>query len=95
MPSVSINRSKFEILQDIFLVDPGFYKPAEVDMILAAQYFYHFLRQGQIPITNHPAVFQETELRWMMVRCFNQTLAKQAKVYCDFIKFSDLPLFLI
>ncbi|XP_033213767.1 uncharacterized protein LOC117170833 [Belonocnema kinseyi] len=92
MPTLPVDRSSFEIPQDLFLADPGFHNPTEVDMILGAQYFYHFLRQGQILITNHPAVFQETELGWVVAGCFHQVLAKHAKVYCNFTKFSDLSL---
>ena len=92
MLTLPIDRSSFTIPQDLFLADPGFHNPAEVDVILGAQYFYRFLRSGQIPITSHPAVFQETELGWVVAGSFHQTLAKHAKVYCNFTKFADLSL---
>ena len=50
------------------------------------------MRSGQIPITSHPVVFQEIELGWVVARSFHQTLAKHAKVYCNFTKFADLSL---
>ena len=90
MPTMPIDRSSFMIQQGLFLADPGFHNPAEVDMILGAQYFYHFLRSGQILITSHPAVFQETELGWEVAGSFHQTLAEHAKVYYNFIKFADI-----
>ena len=90
MPTLPIDRNSFEMPQDLFLADPGFYNPTEVDMILGAQYFHHFLRPGQIRIKNHPAVLQETELGWVVAGCFHQSVAKHAKVYCNFTKFSDL-----
>ncbi|XP_033218124.1 uncharacterized protein LOC117173593 [Belonocnema kinseyi] len=81
MPTLPVDRSSFKIPQDLFLADSGFHNPTEVDMIQGAQYSYHFLRQGQILIENHPAVFQETELGWVVAGCFHQALAKHAKVY--------------
>ena len=60
MPTLPIDRNSFEMPQDLFLPDPGFYNPNEVDMTLSAQYFYQFLRPGQIQIKNQPAVLQET-----------------------------------
>ena len=82
MPTLPIDRSSFTTPQDLFFANPGFPNPAEVVMILGAQYFYHFLRSRQIPITSHPAVFHETELGWVVAGSFHQTLAKHAKVYC-------------
>ena len=93
MPTLPINKNVFKIPQDLFLADPEFNCPAEVDMILGAQYFYHFLRPGRISVTGHSAVFQETELGWVVAGCFNnQTRPSAGKVFCNFTKFSDLSI---
>ncbi|XP_033225903.1 uncharacterized protein LOC117178585 [Belonocnema kinseyi] len=92
MPSELIDRKSIPIPKGVFLADPEFHQPSEVNIILGAQYFYQFLRPGQIPIANHEAVLQENELGWVVAGCFHQTRARQGMVYCNFTKFSDLPL---
>ena len=92
MPTLPINRNSFKVPHGLVLADPEFHKPAEVNMILGAQYFYQFLYPGQISITSHSAVFQETELGWVVAGCFHQTQTKLAKVYCNFTRFSNSSL---
>ena len=92
MPSIPIDRTSISIPQDIILTDPNFQTPAEVDIILGAQYFYHFFRAGKISIENHPAILQETEFVWIVAGTFNHGREKQSKVYCKYTDFSDLSL---
>ena len=93
MPTLPINKNLFKISQDLFLADPEFNCPAEIDMILGAQYFYHFLSLGQITVTGHSAVFQETVLGQVVAGCFNnQARANAGKVHCNFTKFADLSI---
>ena len=88
MPSIPIDRNSVSIPQNLFLADPDFQTPAEVDIILGAQYFYHFMRAGKILINNHPAVLQETEFGWVIAGTFNHKRAKSSKVYCNYTEFS-------
>ena len=92
MPSIPIDRNSVSIPQNLFLADPDFQTPAEVDIILGAQYFYHFMRAGKILINNHSAVFQETEFGWVIAGTFNHKRAKSSKVYCNYTEFSNLAL---
>ncbi|XP_033231521.1 uncharacterized protein LOC117182536, partial [Belonocnema kinseyi] len=77
---------------NLFLADPDFHIPAEIDMILGAQYFYHFLRTGKISIVVHIAVFQGTEFGWVVAGTFNHKRVKESKIYCNYTNFSDLSL---
>lgn len=92
MLSIPLDIKNIPIPNGLFLAHPEFHRPADVDIILGAQYLYQFLGQGQIPISNQQAVFQETELGWVVAGCFHQTHAKLGRVYCHFSKMSDLPL---
>ena len=92
MPSIPIDRSSFSTPQDLFLADPNFQTPAEVDIILGAQYFYHFMGSGKIPIEGHPAVFQETDFGWVVAGTFNHKHTKKSKISCNNMNFSELPL---
>ena len=67
MPSLPINRAAFEIPKNIFLADPEFYKPAEIDILIGVKLFYRLLCVGQIELKNHPdAVLQKTQLGWIV-----------------------------
>ena len=94
MPTVPFDCNSFKIPQDLFLADPKFDCPAEIDMILEAQYFYHFLRSGQISAAGHSAIFQKTDLGWVVAGCFNNQSRSRnsSKVYCNFTKFADLSI---
>ncbi|XP_033227867.1 uncharacterized protein LOC117179832 [Belonocnema kinseyi] len=79
MPSVLIDRKPIPIPKGVFLADPAIHQPFEVDSILGANYFYQFLCPVQIPIANHEAMLQETELVWVVAGCFHQTRVRQGK----------------
>ncbi|XP_033221191.1 uncharacterized protein LOC117175592 [Belonocnema kinseyi] len=92
MPSLPIDLSSFDIPQDIVLADPNFQTPQNIDMILGAQYFYHLLLPGKIPIKQHASVLQETELGWVVAGGIHQTRAKLHNIHCNFTKMAQVPL---
>ncbi|XP_033225735.1 uncharacterized protein LOC117178417 [Belonocnema kinseyi] len=59
MPSIPINRNSISTPQNLFLADPDFHILAEIDMILGAQYFYHFLRTRKISIVGPQPFFKK------------------------------------
>ena len=72
MPSLPINRAAFEIPKNIFLADPEFYKPSEIDILIGVKLFYKLLCLGQIELKNHPdAVLQKTQLGRIVAREIN------------------------
>ena len=63
MPSIQLNRAKLEIPKNIFLADPEFHKPAEVDLLIGVKLFYKLLCVGHIELKNHPdAILQKAQL---------------------------------
>ncbi|XP_033218228.1 uncharacterized protein LOC117173695 [Belonocnema kinseyi] len=88
MPSVEINRAALEIPKDIFLADPEFYKPSEIDALIGVKLFYKLLCVGQITLKNNPeAVLQKTQLGWIVAGEINSSLSKN-HVQCSFVTHS-------
>ena len=88
MPSISINRSSFEIQKNISLADPEVYKPSEIDALLGVKLFFKLLCVGQISLKNHPnAVFQKTHLGWIVAREINSSALKNS-LQCHFLTHS-------
>lgn len=92
MPSLSINRNSIKVPNEIFLPDPLFYEPAEIDILIGAEYFYDLLCAGQIRIEGQSALFQETQLGWIFAgRCVSP---RSNSIICNLIKYEQLPILL-
>ena len=88
MPSISINRSSFEIPKNITLADPEFYKPSEIDALIGIKLFFKLLCVGQISLKNHPeAVLQKTHLGWIVAGEINNSALKN-NLQCHFLTHS-------
>lgn len=85
MPSLAINRSLIKIPSEVFLADPLFYEPAEIDILIGAEYFYDLLCACRIRITGQSAMLQETELGWILSgRC---TSSRSPSLTCNLINY--------
>lgn len=97
MPSLPINRNTLRIPENIFLADPNFHTPADIDILIGAEHFYTLLRNGQIRIPGQSALLQETELGWVFSGRYanSQSLStfdKKPSVSCNLINFKELPI---
>lgn len=99
MTSLPIERKIVDIPDTIFLADPNFDMPAEIDILIGAEYFYQLLRNGQMRITGQSAVFQETNLGWILLGRYTnfknktkQQLNSINEVTCNLINFNELPI---
>lgn len=97
MPSNYINRNSLKVPSDIFLADPLFHEPSEIDILIGAEHFYNLLRAGQIKIKDQSAIFQETDLGWIFAGryrnpSFPNMRSESNPISCNLIKLYDLPL---
>ncbi|XP_011706648.1 PREDICTED: uncharacterized protein LOC105461841, partial [Wasmannia auropunctata] len=66
IPASSLKRRRFDIPQNIKLVDPQFHVSSEVDLLVGAEVFWDLLSVGQIKtLHNHPTL-QKTRLGWIL-----------------------------
>lgn len=95
MPGLPIDKKILDIPESMFLADPTFHEPGKIDILIGAEYFYQLLRTGQIRIPGQSAVFQETNLGWILSGRYTKNLSQSSlenKVSCNLIKFQDLPI---
>lgn len=59
--ALPFNKTSLKIPENIFLADPEFNKPGEIDILIGAEHFYNLLRAGQIKVQGQSALFQETD----------------------------------
>ncbi|CAK9809183.1 hypothetical protein ANTQUA_LOCUS5922, partial [Anthophora quadrimaculata] len=89
-PSVTINRTKFEIPQNITLADPEFHKSSEINILIGVNIFYKLLAVGQISLKNlSDVVLQKTQLGWVVAGEINRYPLKN-EIQCCFITRSTL-----
>ncbi|XP_018374674.1 PREDICTED: uncharacterized protein LOC108768655 [Trachymyrmex cornetzi] len=62
LPSQPIDHSKLGIPDNVQLANPEFYKPASVDILIGAEYFYHLLCVSQVKLKSQAMIIQNTQL---------------------------------
>ncbi|XP_033220888.1 uncharacterized protein LOC117175287 [Belonocnema kinseyi] len=68
-------------------------KPAEIDLLIGAEFFYQLLCSGQIRVKGQSAVFQEARLGWILAgRLSSDLFSKSFQSTCNLIKFQELPI---
>ncbi|XP_051167313.1 uncharacterized protein LOC127285374 [Leptopilina boulardi] len=99
MPCVPLDRRSINVPEGIFLADPSFHDSREIDILIGAEYFYQLLHTGQIRVNNQTAVFQETDLGWILSgrvthsqKQFNAKSKPQNKIICNVINLEELPI---
>ena len=65
MPIMPLDKKLFQIPKGIILANPDFHKPAEIDLLTGAKFFYQFLCAGQLQVKGQSAVLQETLFGWI------------------------------
>nr|XP_012215486.1 PREDICTED: uncharacterized protein LOC105667930 [Linepithema humile] len=66
LPSRNINRKALDIPANLRLVDSRFDQPAQIDMLIGAEYFYHLLCIGQVKLRSGAIVMQKTKFGWII-----------------------------
>lgn len=66
LPHQSITNIKMDRWPDLHLADPYFYKPARIDILIGADYFFNLLEQGQIKISEDGPILHKTILGWVI-----------------------------
>ncbi|XP_058449460.1 uncharacterized protein LOC131429399 [Malaya genurostris] len=66
VPSVAIDASSWNIPPELQLADPLFYKPSEIDLVLASSYVWDLLRTKRVLLDNRTASLRETDLGWII-----------------------------
>lgn len=66
MPGCEIDISSLDIPKNIFLADPGFYKPSKIDMLIGASLFWQLLCVGQIKLGANKPIFHKTKFGWVI-----------------------------
>ncbi|XP_033218066.1 uncharacterized protein LOC117173536 [Belonocnema kinseyi] len=93
MPSLPLDKKLFQLPENIILADPDFDKPAEIELLIGAEFFYQLLCSGQIRVKGQSAVFQETRLGWILAgRLSSDLFSKSFQSTCNLIKFQELPI---
>ena len=81
--SLPINRTALEIPKNIFLADPEFHKPSDVDILIGVQLFCKLLCVGQIELKDHPnTLLQKTQLGWIVAGEINSPFTT-SNVQCN------------
>ncbi|XP_043471734.1 uncharacterized protein LOC122504616 [Leptopilina heterotoma] len=100
MPAMPIDRNSLNIPTQIFLADPQFHQPSEIDILIGAEYFYNLMRAGKINVSGQRAILQETDLGWVFSGLYNKPNQGHLKsghfstneIQCNLIKFQELPI---
>ncbi|XP_043469426.1 uncharacterized protein LOC122503070 [Leptopilina heterotoma] len=95
MPSISIENKSFQIPSHVCLADPEFHMPAEIDILIGAEFYYELLGSGQIKVPGQTAILQETKLGWIIAGRYtnpNVSNSNPIQTSCNLIKFQDLPI---
>ncbi|XP_043470230.1 uncharacterized protein LOC122503667 [Leptopilina heterotoma] len=95
MPSISIEKKSFQIPCHVSLANPEFHMPAEIDILIGAEFYYELLGSGQIKVPGQTAILQETMLGWIVAGRYtnpNVSNSNPIQTSCNLIKFQDLPI---
>jgi len=66
LPSRVIDRKALDIPNNLKLADLQFDQPAQIDMLIGAEHFYHLLCVGQIKLNSGSIILQKTKLGWVV-----------------------------
>ena len=82
LPAKPLDRTLFQILCNIYLADPDFYKCREVDALFSVQQFYRLLCTGLIHIKGHETILQKTKLGWVVSATIYPRATQPKEVVC-------------
>ena len=92
---MSLDKELFQIRQGVILADLEFSEPADIDLLIGAEYFYQLLRSGQLRVKGQPAVYQKTLLGWIISSRISKPRSSKylSQVTCNLIKFQEPSIF--
>ena len=64
-PSFKLQKTQFDIPNNIKLADPNFYESNQIDLLIGASHFFELISVGQIKLANQ-TVLQNTQLGWVV-----------------------------
>ncbi|XP_062704514.1 uncharacterized protein LOC134286844 [Aedes albopictus] len=71
VPSVAIDVSSWNIAPEMQLADPDFFRPCEIDLVLASNYVWDLLRFEKVVLGNGTASLRETDLGWIITGTYD------------------------
>ena len=98
IPAIPIDKKAIRIPEDIFLTDPAFHEPSEIDILIGAEHFYNLMREDKMRVKGQSAIFQETDLGWIFAGRYispqgsKSTRELQSEISRNLIKFYELPI---
>ncbi|XP_055589427.1 uncharacterized protein LOC129741706 [Uranotaenia lowii] len=66
LPTKPISTLHRNLLPQVTLADPEFYKPGKIDMIIGAEYFFDLLREGKQKVMNNGPTLQDSVFGWIV-----------------------------
>nr|XP_040241675.2 uncharacterized protein LOC120961733 [Anopheles coluzzii] len=66
IPTSQLNVSKWPLPPDIFLADPEFHTPGQIDMLLGVSHFMRLLKSNRMQLREDLPDLQETHLGWVV-----------------------------
>ncbi|XP_065082642.1 uncharacterized protein LOC135705019 [Ochlerotatus camptorhynchus] len=71
VPSMAIDVSSWNVPQGLRLADPDFFKPHEIDLVLASNYVWDLLGTKKVALSNGTTSLRETDLGWIVTGTYD------------------------
>ncbi|XP_039448363.1 uncharacterized protein LOC120427553 [Culex pipiens pallens] len=71
IPSARIETAAWHIPSDVFLADPKFSEPHEIDLVMASNYVWNLLRTDRVKLANGTVTLRETDLGWIVTGMYD------------------------
>ncbi|XP_039435861.1 uncharacterized protein LOC120417766 [Culex pipiens pallens] len=71
IPSARIETAAWHIPSDVFLADPKFSEPHEIDLVMASNYVWNLLRTDRVKLANGTVTLRETDLGWIVTGVYD------------------------
>ncbi|XP_048002935.1 uncharacterized protein LOC125239404 [Leguminivora glycinivorella] len=88
LPAEEVDISNIEIPQNITLADPGWYKPAEIDILVGGAIFWDLITNGKIKLGPNKPLLKNSVFGWLVVGQTmlnnNSTTTKTKTEHCGF-----------
>lgn len=86
LPSYEVDVSNFNLPNNVTLADPGYYRPAKIDLLLGADVFWNIISNEQIKLGHNKPVLQNSMFGWLVagpVMCCKNNHSEN-KIVCNF-----------
>ncbi|XP_058839551.1 uncharacterized protein LOC131695040 [Topomyia yanbarensis] len=89
IPSVAIDVSSWSIPPELQLADPDFFKPRDIDLVLASNYVWDLIRTKKVVLANGTASLRETDLGWIITGTFDPYQQVSANILLSNVTMHD------